>query len=111
VSLLDDALQIVGRTGERWLEADLNRHKGELLLRQGHTEVADELYHKALSIAREQGAKLWELRVTASLARLRLDQRRRTEAQDLLAPVYDWFNEGFDTPDLKEAKALLDELT
>jgi len=111
VSLFDDALQIAERTGERWLEAKLSTHKGQLLLRQGHIEVADELYHKALSIAREQGAKLWELRVTASLARLRLDQRRRTEAQDLLAPVYDWFNEGFDTPDLKEAKALLDELT
>ena len=76
VSLLDDALQIVGRTGERWLEADLNRHKGELLLRQGHTEVADELYHKALSIAREQEAKLWELRATANIARLRRDQGR-----------------------------------
>jgi predicted ATPase len=106
-SLLDDALQLVERTGERWLEAELNRHKGQLLLRQGHTEVAEELYFKALSIARAQEAKLWELRAAASLARLRRDQGRRTEACDLLAPVYAWFTEGFDTPDLKEAKALL----
>jgi class 3 adenylate cyclase/predicted ATPase len=109
--LLDDALQIVERTGERWFVAELNRHKGQLLLRQGHSEAAEELYCKALSIAREQGAKLWELRAAVSLARLRRDQGRRGEARVLLAPVYGWFTEGFDTPDLKEAKTLLDELT
>ena len=109
-ALLDEALQIVERTGERWFAAELNRHKGQLLLRQGHPEAAEELYRKALSIAREQEAKLWELRAAASLARLRRDQGRRAEARDLLAPVYGWFTEGFDTPDLKEAKALLDEL-
>jgi predicted ATPase len=107
---LDDALQIVERTGERWLEAELNRHKGQMLLRQGHTEAAEELYRKALGIAEEQGAKLWELRAAVSLARLRRDQGRHAEARDLLAPVYGWFTEGFDTPDLKEAKALLDAL-
>jgi predicted ATPase len=80
------------------------------LLRQGYSEAAEELYHKALSIAREQEAKLWELRAAASLARLCSDQGRRTEARDLLAPVYDWFTEGFHTQDLKEAKALLAEL-
>ena len=110
VTLLDDALQIVERTGERWFAAELNRHKGQLLLRQGHSEAAEELYRKALSIAQEQEAKLWELRAAASLARLRRDQGRRAEARDLLAPVYGWFTEGFDTPDLKEAKALLDSL-
>jgi predicted ATPase len=73
VTLLDDALQIVERTGERWLEAELYQQKGQLLLRQGHSEAAEEFYHKALSIAEEQGAKLWELRVAASLARLRRD--------------------------------------
>jgi predicted ATPase len=109
LSLLDDALQLAERTGERWLEAELNRHKGELLLRQNHTEAAEELYYKALSIAREQEAKLWELRAAGSLARLRRDQGRRAEARGLLAPVYDCFTEGFDTPDLKDAKALLDE--
>ena len=107
---LDDALRIVETTGERWFEAELYRHKGQLLLRQGHAAAAEELYRTALGIAREQQAKLWELRAAASLARLWRDQGRRPEARDLLAPVYDWFTEGFDSPDLKEAKALLQEL-
>jgi class 3 adenylate cyclase/predicted ATPase len=110
LTLLDDAFQIVERTGERLLTGELNRHKGRLLLRQGNAEAAEELYRKALSIAREQEAKLWELRASVSLARLRRDQGRRAEAHDLLAPVYGWFTEGFDTQDLREAKALLDEL-
>ncbi len=110
LTALDDALQIAGRTGECWLAAELNRHKGQLLQRQGHAEAAEELYRKALSIAEDQGAKLWELRAAASLARLRRDQGRHAEACSLLAPVYGWFTEGFDTPDLKDAKALLDEL-
>lgn len=108
--LLDEALQIVRRTGERWFAAEMNRHKGELLLRQGHFGAAEELYRKALSIAAEQEAKLWELRAAVSLARLRRDQGSRAEARDLLGPVYDWFTEGFDTLDLKEAKALLNSL-
>jgi predicted ATPase len=111
VAQSDEALQIVERTGERWFAAELNRHKGQLLLRQGHSEAAEELYRKALSIAEEQEAKLWELRAAASLARLRRDQGRRAEARDLLTPIYGWFTEGFDTPDLQDAKALLDELT
>ena len=111
LTLLEDALHIVERTGERWLMAELNRLKGQLLLRQGHSEAAEGLYRKGLSIADEQGAKLWELRAAASLARLRRDQGRRAEARDLLAPVYAWFTEGFDTADLKDAKALLAELT
>jgi len=111
VTLLDDALQIVERTGERWLKAELNRRKGQLLLRQGDFEAAEELYRKALSIAQEQQAKLWELRAAVSLSRLWRDQGKRADAHDLLAPVYGWFTEGFDTPDLKEARALLDELT
>ncbi|HEX9396923.1 MAG TPA: tetratricopeptide repeat protein, partial [Burkholderiales bacterium] len=110
VTLLDDAMQIAEQTGERWVEAELNRQKGRLLLRQGNSEAAVELYSKALRIAEEQGAKLWELRAAVSLARLRRDQGRHAEASHLLAPVYGWFTEGFDTPDLKEAKALLDEL-
>jgi predicted ATPase len=107
---LGEALQTVERTGERWFAAELSRHKGRLLLRQGHSKEAEELYRKALSIAEEQEAKLWELRAAASLARLWSDHGRRAEARDLLAPVYGWFTEGFDTPDLKEAKALLDQL-
>jgi len=109
-TLLDKALQIVERTGERWFAAELNRHKGGVLLGQGHAEAAEELYRKALSIAQEQEAKLWELRASVSLARLRRDQGRSAEACDLLAPVYAWFTEGLGTPDLKEAKALLDAL-
>jgi predicted ATPase len=110
VALLDDALQTVERTGERLFAAELYRHKGQLLLQQGHSKAAEELYRKALGIAREQEAKLWELRAAVSLARLRRGQGRRAEARDLLAPVYGWFTEGFDTSDLKEAKALLGEL-
>ena len=110
LALWDDALQTVERTGERWLAAELSRHKGQLVLRQGYTEAAEELYRKALSIAVEQEAKLWELRAAASLARLCRDQGRRAEARNLLAPVYGWFTEGFDTQDLKEAKALLKAL-
>ena len=110
LALFDDALQMMERTGERWLEAEVNRHKGRLLLRQGRPESAEELYCKALKIAVAQEAKLWELRATVSLARLWCDQERRREARDLLAPVYGWFTEGFDTADLKDAKALLEEL-
>jgi predicted ATPase len=65
---------------------------------------------RALTVAREQQAKSWELRASTSLARLWRDQGKRTEARDLLAPIYGWFTEGFDTPDLKDAKALLDQL-
>ena len=111
LTLLDDGLQIVDRTGERLFAAELYRHKGQLLLRQGQSEAAEELYRKALSIAEAQEAKLWELRAGVSLARLWGEQGRRVEARDLLAPVYGWFTEGFDTADLKDAKALLDELT
>jgi class 3 adenylate cyclase/predicted ATPase len=110
LTLLDQASQIVERTGERWLEPELHRHKGRLLLQQGDTKAAEELYRNALSIATKQEAKLWELRAAMSLARLRRDQGRRAEARDLLAPVYGWFTEGFDILDLKEAKAMLDEL-
>jgi predicted ATPase len=108
--LLEDALRIIERTGERWFLAELNRKKGQLLLRQGHSETAEGLYRSALSIAAEQEAKLWELRAAVSLAQLWRDQGRRAEALDLLAPIYGWFIEGFDTPDLKDARALLDEL-
>ena len=110
LTLLDDALRIVKRTGESWFAAELYRHKGQLLVRKGHPEAAEEFYRKALSIAEQQGAKLWELRAAMSFARLCRDQARQTDAHDLLVPIYGWFTEGFDTPDLKEAKALLDAL-
>jgi predicted ATPase len=107
---LDQALQLVERTGERWFAAELHRQRGRVLLRQGHPEAAEELYRKALSVAQEQEAKLWKLRAAASLARLWRDQGRCAAARDLLAPVYGWFTEGLATPDLKAAKMLLDEL-
>lgn len=108
VASLDAALRIVESTGERWFAAELNRHKGRLLLRQGHSEAAEALYSKALRIAREQDARLWELRAAAGFARLRREQGRHAEAHDILASVHGWFTEGFDTPDLREAKAALD---
>jgi class 3 adenylate cyclase/predicted ATPase len=111
LSLLNDALEIAERIGERWLTAELYRHQGQLLLRQSRRETAEEFYRKALALAEEQNAKLWELRAAAALARLRRDQGRRSEAHDVVAPVYGWFTEGFDTPDLRDAKALLDELS
>jgi len=111
LALLDDAFQIVERTGAHWFAAELNRHKGRLLLRQGRGEDAEKLYRKALSIAKKQEAKLWELRATTSLTQLRRDQGRHCEARDLLASVYGWFTEGFGTQDLREAKSLLDALS
>jgi predicted ATPase len=110
VAALNGALEVAERTQERWLEAELYRRKGLLLQRQGEADATEDLLCKALRIAQEQEGKLWELRAAASLARLRRDQGRRAEARDLLKPVYGWFTEGFNTPDLKEAKALLGEL-
>ena len=108
LTLFDEALLIVERTGERWFAAELNRQKGQLLLQLGNSAAAEELFRKAFSIATEQGANLWELRAAVSLARFRREQGRHGEARSLLAPVYRWFTEGFDTQDLKDAKALLD---
>ena len=99
------------KTRERVFEAELHRLRGELLLSLGNGRDAEVSLEGALTVARGQEARMWELRAAASLARLRRDQGRGTEARDLLAPVYGWFTEGFDTADLIEAKALLDELT
>jgi class 3 adenylate cyclase/predicted ATPase len=110
-SLLNDALEIAERIGERWLTAELYRHKGQLLLRHGHPEAAEEFYRKALALAEEQEANLWRLRAAVSLAQLARDRGCHHEALNLLAPVYGWFTEGFDTTDLKGAKALLTELS
>ena len=109
--LLDDALRIVERTEERWVAAELNGYRGQLLLRQGNFEAAADLYCRALNIARDQRAKLWELRAVVNLARLWGERGRRSRARQLLSPIYGWFTEGFDTADLKAARALLDELT
>jgi predicted ATPase len=100
------------RTGARWIEAELHRLRGELLLALPAPErhEAAACFRQALAGAREQGARLWELRVGTSLARLWRDQGEQHKARDLLAPVYGWFTEGLGTPDLQDAKALLDEL-
>jgi predicted ATPase len=105
-----DALRIVDRTGERWFAAELNRYKGHLLLRQGSIAAAEELFCEALRIAQTQGAKLWKLRAAMSLARLRRDQGRCSEAGHLLKSAYGCFTEGFATPDLEAARKLLEEL-
>jgi len=84
--------------------------RGDLHRRAGHDDAGEAYYRDAITLAQEQGAKLFELRATASLARLWQSQDKTKEARELLAPVYDWFTEGFDTKDLKEAKALLEEL-
>jgi class 3 adenylate cyclase/predicted ATPase len=107
---LAEAAQIIETTGERQTEAEVHRLRGDLLIATGDRPAAEQSYHEALAVARRQSAKLWELRASTSLARLWRDQGKRTEARDLLAPIYNWFTEGFDTPDLKEAKALLEEL-
>jgi predicted ATPase len=99
-------------TNERWYEAEIHRTAGEiaLLLPDSDLAKAEANFKHALSIARQQQSKSWELRAAMSMARLWRDQGKRNEARNLLAPVYGWFTEGFDTLDLKEAKALLDEL-
>jgi predicted ATPase len=107
-----EALDHVARTGVVYYEAELHRLDGELRLRSDAPDEqrAEMSFHRALEIARQQPAKSWELRAATSLARLWGEQRRRAEARELLASVYGWFTEGFDTADLKDAKALLDEL-
>jgi class 3 adenylate cyclase/tetratricopeptide (TPR) repeat protein len=107
---LDEALHLLEKTQERWCEAELYRRKGELLGLDGNLEAAERCLGKAVTVARQQSAKIWELRASTSLASLLRAQGKRVEARDLLVRVYGWFTEGFDTPDLKEAKALLDEL-
>jgi tetratricopeptide (TPR) repeat protein len=97
-------------TQERWAEAEMHRIRGKLLMSMNEHSAAEESYHQALGIARSQSAKFWELRAAMSMARLWRDQGRRQQARELLAPVYGWFTEGFDTLDLKEAKALLEQL-
>jgi predicted ATPase len=94
----------------RWAQAETLRLRGDVLLAIGDGAKAEASYHEAIALAQQQSAKFWELRAAIRLARLWRDQSKCLEARDLLAPVYGWFTEGFDTPVLKEAKALLDEL-
>jgi predicted ATPase len=110
--VLTETLAQVEKSGERRVEAELHRLKGELLLQQSpdNAAEAEACIQKAVAIAQNQSAKSWELRAATSLARLWQSRGKRQEACDLLAPVYHWFTEGFDTADLKDAKALLREL-
>jgi predicted ATPase len=112
LTALVEALTLAEKTAERYNEAELYRLKGELLLaRSADDQVeAEACFHQALAIARRQQAKSWELRAAMSLCRLWQQRSKRDEAHELLAPTYDWFTEGFDTADLQEAKALLQEL-
>ncbi len=107
---LTEAQRLTDETGERWAAAETLRLRGEVLLAMDDPAAAEASYCEAIAIAQQQSAKLWELRGAMSLARLWRDHGKRIEARNLLAPVYGWFTEGFGTPVLKEAKALLDEL-
>jgi len=118
LSVLAEALAQVEKTGERHYETELYRLKGELLLMQGDEAEAEASFHQAEScfqhaveVARRQQAKSWELRATVSLCRLWRKQGKVDEARQMLAEIYGWFTEGFDTPDLQEARALLEELS
>ena len=110
--LLAEALAVVDTTGERWWEAELHRLTGELLLRQAVADVrqAENCWHQALAVARRQQARSWELRAAMSLSRLWQQQGKRGDAYALLAPIYSWFTEGFDTADLQAARVLLEDL-
>jgi predicted ATPase len=109
---IDDAIDKIEKSTEKWVEAEVHRIAGEIALKSlaPDTEKAESYFEHALSVARAQQAKSWELRAAISMARLWRSQGKVQQARELLAPVYGWFTEGFDTRDLKDAKALLDEL-
>src|SRR5262249_37941678 len=109
---ISEAIAAVETTKERWWEPEVHRTAGEIALKSPNPDMqkAEACFERALEVARQQQAKSWELRAAMSLACLWRDQGKRDEARELLAPVYGWFTEGFDTRDLKEARALLDEL-
>ncbi len=113
---LAEALVVVDKTGERYYEAELHRLKGELMFQskaqgpESKVEEAEECFQKAIDIAQRQQAKSLELRAATSLAHLWQQQNKKAEAHKLLSDVYNWFTEGFDTKDLQEARALLEEL-
>jgi predicted ATPase len=109
---ISEAMTAIETTKERWHEAEVNRTAGEIALKSPESDAAkaEAYFERALAVARQQQAKSWELRAAMSMARLWRDQGKREEARDLLAQVHGWFTEGFDTLDLKEAKALMEEL-
>jgi len=103
---VDEAISTIETSKERWFEADVHRMAGEIALKspEADTARAEAHFERALTVARQQQAKSWELRAAMSLARLWRDQGKVRQARELLAPVYGWFTEGFDTRDLKEAE-------
>jgi predicted ATPase len=109
---ITDALKLLQQSGECFWEAEIYRVRGELLLKQNESnrDEAEASFKRAVHIARTQTAKSLELRATTSLARLLRDTGRRDDVRTMLAEVYNWFTEGLDTPDLRDAKALLDEM-
>jgi predicted ATPase len=109
---IGDAMTAVEATKEKWCEAEVLRTAGEIALKTAEPDAvkAEAYFERALTVARRQQAKSWELRAAMSMARLWRDQGKRQQARDLLAPIYGWFTEGFDTLDLKQAKALLNAL-
>jgi len=116
--VLDEALAQVEETGERYCEAELRRLKGELLLMHGddaeaeaNQHQAESCFQRAIEVARRQSARSWELRATTSLCRLWQKQGKQGKARQVLAEIYGWFTEGFDTPDLRDARSLLEELS
>ena len=109
---ISEAIVAVEKTKERWWEAEIYRTAGKIALMSPEPDAtkAQAYFEHALAVAREQQAKSWELRAAMSMARLWRDRGKRQQAHDLLAPIYCWFTEGFDTLDLKDAKALLEQL-
>jgi predicted ATPase len=112
-SSLERAFAIMKETGERWAEPEIHRIAAEAMLRKpgGDVLTAERRFEEAVAIAQKQSSRWWELRATVGLARLLRDTGRRDEARMMLANIYGWFTEGFDTADLKEAKALLEDLS
>src|SRR5262249_39730541 len=108
--LLSGELARVSRAGELWYVAELHRRIGEVHRQCGRNEAARQSFEQALAIARQQSAKLWELQAATSYAQLLRDEGKHAEAQALLAPVYAWFTEGFDTVPLRAARAMLDDI-
>jgi predicted ATPase len=111
LATLDEALALVEETDERYCESELHRVRAELLLMQDEDAEAEASLQHAIEVARRQSARSWELRATTSLARLWQQQGKTDEAHRILAEIYGWFTEGFETADLREARALLEELS
>jgi predicted ATPase len=109
---IGEATTAIETTGERWYEAEVLRVAGEIAMMspERDTAKAEMFFDRALAVARQQQARSWELRAATSMAKLWRDQGQQDQARDLLAPIYGWFKEGFDTLDLKDARALLDDL-